>query len=103
MEPIFKDFHLVRFPIEFLYAAIATVGGFARYFNSYVTGQTPFKFSILLASGFMAGFSGLMFALVGDSMHLPHPMPYILAGVGGFFGEQTMKLIMEYASKKVTK
>lgn len=103
MDPL-KDLHLLRFPVEFLYTAIAVVGGVARYLNSFAAGQVPFKLSVLLASAFMAGFSGMMFALVGDSLHMPNPIPYIMAGVGGFFGDQTMKLILEYVSKKsVTK
>jgi len=87
-------------PIEFLYAVVAILGGVARYLNSFVTGH-PFNMAMFAASAFVAGFSGFMFALVGDSLHLPSPMPYILAGVGGFFGEQTMKLIMEIVQKKV--
>lgn len=89
-------------PIQIIYATVAIAGGCARYLNSYAEGQKHFKISIFLASGFVAGFSGLMFALMGDSMNLPNPLPNIMAGVGGFFGEQTMKLVMEYVSKKST-
>lgn len=88
-------------PIELIYGILAIAGGIARYLNSYVTG-TPFKFSVLLASAFVAGFSGYMFALVGESMNLPVPMSHILAGVGGFFGEQTLKLVMEYVQKRIS-
>ncbi len=97
-----SDF-IKNFPVQAIYMMVAVVGGVARYFNSFADGKVPFKLSILLASAFAAGFSGLMFALVGDSMHLPNPIPHIMAGVGGFFGDQTMKLILEYVSKKATK
>ena len=100
MEPISS----VRdVPIQIIYVVIAVVGGMARYFNSFAEGKTHFRMSIMLASAFAAGFSGMMFALVGDSLHLPYPISHIMAGVGGFFGEQTMKLVLEYVSNKVPK
>lgn len=90
-------------PVELIYGAVAIAGGVARYLNSYAKGQETFKFKILFASAFVAGFSGYMFALLGESLHLPLPMPHILAGVGGFFGDQTMKLILEYLQNKQVK
>lgn len=86
-------------PIELIWAMIAIFGGIARYLNAYVEGQ-KFKVSIFLASAFVAGFSGFMFALLGDSLQMPGPITHIMAGVGGFFGEQTMKLIFEIMSKR---
>lgn len=91
---------LKHFPVEFFYAGIAIAGGIARYLNSFANGGARFSLSILLASAFMAGFSGMMFALVGNSLSMPNPIPHIMAGVGGFFGEQTMKLVMEFVNKK---
>lgn len=90
--------HLKDVPVQVLYIVVATIGGMARYLNGYI-GDKKFSFAVFMASAFMAGFSGLMFALVGDSLHLPNPMPHIMAGVGGFFGDQTMKLVLEYTSK----
>lgn len=92
--------HLKDIPVQVVYIVVASVGGLARYLNSYV-GDKKFSLAVFVASGFVAGFSGLMFALVGDSLHLPNPMPYIMAGVGGFFGDQTMKLVLEFASKNL--
>ena len=86
-------------PIEIVYGILAVTGGIARYLNSYVSGQ-KFKFSVLLASAVVAGFSGFMFALLGETMAMPATMIHIMAGVGGFFGEQTLKFIMEYVGKK---
>lgn len=96
------NWHFPIDPIQFIYGAIAVAGGIARYLNGVVSGQS-FHFGILLASAFVSGFSGYMFALLGLSMNLPEPMLFILAGVGGFFGDQTMKLIMEVATQKVKK
>lgn len=94
--------HFKDFPVQALYVVVAMIGGVARYLNSFVGGQ-KFSFTIFIASAVVAGFSGLMFALVGDSLSLPSPMPHIMAGVGGFFGDQTMKLVLEYASRNVKK
>lgn len=93
----------MKFPIEIIYTIIAAAGGLARYLNGYTENGVPFKFSVFAASAFVAGFSGLMFALVGDSLSMPNPIPHIMAGVGGFFGEQTMKFVMEYVNKKIPK
>lgn len=90
---------LKHFPIEVMYGIVAIVGGISRYLTAYVNGE-HFKFSILIASAFIAGFSGYMFALMGDSMSMPYPLPHIMAGVGGFFGDQTMKLVLEYVARR---
>lgn len=95
--------HLAKYldlPIEFLWGALAIAGGVARYLNGFANGQ-PFKLSVFIASAFVAGFSGYMFALLGASLHFAPQFIYIMAGVGGFMGEQTMKLIWEYTSSRV--
>lgn len=84
---------------QIIYGLIAMCGGIARYLNAYASGR-PFKVSILAASTFVSGFSGYMFATLGASMFLPQPLIFMMAGAGGFFGEQTMKFIMEYIQKK---
>jgi len=89
-----------KFPIELIFAILAVSGGVARYLNGYANGA-PFKFSIFIASIFVAGFSGYMFALLGTSLSLPQSMLYMMAGTGGFMGEQSIKLIMEYLNKKI--
>ena len=92
--------HIKDLPAQFIYIVVASVGGMARYLNEY---REKGKFSIAMfaASSFAAGFSGLMFALTGVALSLPNPMPHIMAGVGGFFGDQTMKLVLEFASKNL--
>jgi LydA holin phage, holin superfamily III len=87
-------------PIQFIYGTIAVAGGIARYLNSYVQGK-PFNVGIFFASAFTAGFSGYMFALLGLTMNLPPTMLFVIAGTGGFFGEQTMKLVLESVSTKI--
>jgi hypothetical protein len=90
---------LAHIPIEFVYTAFAVMGGVARYANSYANG-VPFKVSILVASATVAGFSGLMFALFGQTMNMPSQIQFIMAGTGGFFGEQTMKWILEELERR---
>lgn len=86
-------------PVELVYGIVAVTGGLARYMNSYING-TKFRFSILIASALVAGFSGFMFALLGETMDMPSRILHIMAGVGGFFGDQTLKFLMEYVQNK---
>lgn len=81
-------------PIEIFFVLIACFGGVARYLTGYTNG-VPFKFGIFIASGVSAGFSGWIFASFGSTMNLPLEMLFVMAGTGGFFGEQTMKYILE--------
>lgn len=90
----------MKFPPELIYVVIATMGGVARYLNSFANGS-PFKLSVFLASGFVAGFSGLMFAQLGIVMGFSDVFIFMLAGMGGFFGEQSLKLIMEIVKDKI--
>ena len=94
----FKEL-LKTVPIEIIFVSVAIAGGCARYLNGFTNG-IPFKLSIFIASGLVAGFSGYMFALLGISMQFPSPMLFMMAGTGGFFGEQTLKYIMEYVTNK---
>lgn len=87
-------------PLQFIYGAIAVIGGVARYLKGFSDGA-PFSLPVFFASAFVSGFSGYMFALVGLSLALPEPMLFIMAGVGGFFGDQTMKLIYEYTQGRL--
>ncbi len=89
-------------PIEMVYGIVAIIGGSARYLNSFTQGH-PFRLRVFIASGFVAGFSGYMFALVGETLQLQASLVHIMAGVGGFFGDQTMKLVLEYVNTRIPK
>ena len=86
-------------PIELIYGILAIMGGVARYLTGFVGGER-FKLSIFVASAIVSGFSGYMFALLGVSMLMPQEFIFMMAGTGGFFGEQTMKFLLEYLSKR---
>ena len=88
-------------PVQYAYGVIAVCGGVARYLNGYTTEGKSFSFGIFIASAFVAGFSGWMFALVGENLRLPQEMTFMMAGSGGFFGEQTMKLVLDFAKGRL--
>lgn len=87
-------------PIELMLSLVAIFGGAARYLSGYREG-IPFKLGMFLASIFVSGFSGLIFGFLGISMNMPTPILFIMAGSGGFFADQTMKLVMEWISKRI--
>lgn len=91
---------MIKIPVEAVYGIIAIAGGIARYLNSFTAGQ-PFSLGVLFASAFVSGFSGYMFAIIGISMNLPSPILFMMAGVGGFSGDQTMKFLLEYLERKI--
>lgn len=87
-------------PIELIYGILAIAGGISRYFNDYNrTGKFAWKHFI--TSVFISGFSGYMFALLGISMDMPQPFLFMMSGIGGFMGEQAIKFLSEYITKKV--
>lgn len=88
-------------PIQYIYGFIAIAGGIARYLTGYKNG-VPFKFSIFLASAVVAGFSGWMFAQMGTSLRMSQELIFVMAGTGGFMGEQTMKLIAEWLQSRIS-
>lgn len=89
-----------EFPSEVIYGVLAMGGGVARYLLNYQTG-IPFRVGSFVSSVFVSGFSGYMFALAGISMNLPEPLLFMMAGCGGFFADQTMKLIFDILANKV--
>lgn len=88
-------------PIQVIFGAIAVMGGVARYLNGYKDGTVSFNLGTLCASAFVSGFAGYIFALIGQSLSMPQNILFIMAGMGGFFADQTMKYAMEYISAKI--
>lgn len=96
-----KNFNIpVEVFLQLLYGAIAVCGGIARYLRGYVDG-IPFSLGVFMASAFVSGFGGWIFALLGHSLDLPTPILYIMAGTGGFFSDQALKLAFEYTAGKL--
>lgn len=95
-----KDHFSLEIFIQFVYGMIAIMGGVARYLRGYVDG-IPFSFGVFMASAFVSGFGGWLFALLGLSLALPQPLTFAMAGIGGFFSDQTLKLVFEYMAGKL--
>lgn len=94
--------HIKDDTLQIAYGSVAIIGGIARYLNMYSSGQTPFSLKMFLASTFVSGFSGYMFSLIGLSLSLPTTFIFMMAGSGGFFGDQTMKYVTEYVTTKTS-
>ena len=97
MDDLKGYFHL---PPEIFWGVVAIAGGVARYLTSLKNGNKPFNLFLLFCSAFVAGFSGYIFALWGQTMQLPPDAVYIMAGVGGFFGEQSLKYVYESITQR---
>lgn len=95
-----KDYHSIEILAQLLYVAIAVCGGIARYLRGYVDG-IPFSFGIFCASAFVSGFGGWIFALIGLSLNLPQFIVFAMAGTGGFFSDQALKLAFEYTAGRL--
>lgn len=94
-----NDF-LQTYFVHLTYGLIALCGGVARYLNGYTKGK-PFSLTMFIASAFISGFSGWMFATLGMSLDFPQPFVFMMAGTGGFFGDQTMKFLYETIKKRI--
>jgi len=95
-----KDHITLELLFQLLYGTIAVAGGVARYLRGYVDG-IPFSLGVFAASAFVSGFGGWLFALIGQSMDLPQTIVFAMAGIGGFFSDQTLKLVFEYTAGKL--
>ncbi len=87
-------------PIEIIYGVLATAGGMARYLSGYKKQNGRFAFGAFFVASFISGFSGYMFALMGISMSMPQPMVFMMAGMGGFMGENALRFLAEYLMNK---
>jgi hypothetical protein len=85
-------------PVEVLYVIIAAIGGGARYLSLYINGER-FRLSMLCANLLLSGFSGFMFSLFGGSLGLESDIIYVMAGIGGFMGTETVKFIASKLKK----
>lgn len=88
------NFDFKHIPLEAALVIIAIFGGTARYLNGYVNGQ-GFKFTVFVSSVIVSGFGGLMFGWLGTTLNFSSPMLLMMAGMGGYFSEQTLKFIYE--------
>lgn len=80
------------------WAAIAVLGGIARYLDSFLKGQTVPTWGRMVAHAFVSGFSGYMAA---QAMLLVKPeWAFIVAGVAGYLGTQALDIMADLIKKR---
>lgn len=89
-----------KLPTEVLYILFAGIGGIAKYLSTYKKDNGKFVFGALIVASITSGFSGYMFALFALSIQLPESMVFMFAGMGGFMGEYSLRLLGEFITKK---
>lgn len=85
---------------DFIFAALAGMGGVAKYLHQYVNGQA-FQIGIFIANIFISGFSGLMFSHLGEAVGLSQELLFVCAGVGGAAGWQVIEHMMVILKDKI--
>lgn len=88
-----ESVNLVDLHTDMIFAALAGMGGVAKYLHQYVNGQA-FQISIFVSNIFISGFSGLMFSHLGSAVGLSQELLYVCAGVGGAAGWQVIEHMM---------
>lgn len=87
-----------HFPVEVIWSLVAICGGVARYLSEYRQTR-KFELGPFLANSAIAGFSGSMFMLLGNSLAMPYALVGVMAGVGGFMGVDAVNFLIEYLLK----
>lgn len=91
---------LVDLHTDLVFAALAGMGGVAKYLHQYINGAT-FQVSIFVANIFISGFSGLMFSHLGRAVGLSQELLFVCAGVGGAAGWQVIEHMMAVLKDKM--
>lgn len=78
--------------VEIGYAAIAAIGGMAKYLDDYTKGK-KFELGKAAASVFVSGFSGYMFAQFAASLGFEPRAAAMFAGVGGWAGSAAVHFL----------
>jgi hypothetical protein len=81
------------------WAAIAVLGGIARYLDSFLKGQTIPTWSKMIAHAFVSGFSGYMIAMA--VMLMKPEWVFIAAGVAGYLGTTALDILADVIRKRV--
>lgn len=81
------------------WAAIAVLGGVARYLDSFLKGGAPPTWTRLVAHAFVSGFSGYMVAQA--ALLIKPEWAFIAAGVAGYLGTQALDLTADLIKKRV--
>lgn len=92
-----------KIPAELLYVVIAAIGGTARYLQHYLT-EDNFIWPHFVAHIFVSMFSGYMFFhFATDIVGMPETSVAIFAGLGGWMGVESLKMLESILKKKLDK
>ena len=94
--------YIKHFSIELVYVTVAAVGGMARYLQKYLE-EGDFRFRHMLAHLFVSAFSGYMFGEFGLWLGLEERSLFLLVGIGGYMGTESLKLIETVMKKRLYK
>jgi hypothetical protein len=98
MEPITTIEYIKHISYEFIYVAVAAIGGLARYLQKYLE-DGKFSFSHLFAHLIVSAFSGYMFGEFGLWLGLGDSSLFLLVGMGGYMGTESLKLVETFLTK----
>lgn len=88
--------------VEGVYVAVAAAGGIARYLQKYLE-EGKFGFRHLIAHTIVSAFSGYMFGEFGLWLGMGERALFLLVGIGGYMGTESLKVIETIIKKRFTK
>jgi hypothetical protein len=91
-----------QFAVELIYVFIEAVGGVARYLQKYLE-EGEFNIRHFFAHLFVSAFSGYMFGEFGLWVGLGDGALFLLVGMGGYMGTETLKLIEGILKQRLKK
>jgi len=92
-----------KIPAELFYVILAAVGGTARYLQAYLN-EGKFAIKHFCAHIVISAFSGYMFyQFAFNFLSLPETVIPVVAGLGGWMGVESMKMLEDWWRKKINK
>ena len=92
-----------KVPAELFYVTVAAIGGVARYLQAYLN-EGEFALRHFCAHVLISAFSGYMFYQFAiNILSLPETLIPVVAGLGGWMGVESMKMLEDWLRKKMNK
>lgn len=90
---------LKNIPLEIIYVSLAALGGVARYLQKYLD-EGKFGWQHLIVHIVISAFSGFMFYQFAENvLHISPSMVPVLAGMGGWMGVESLKVVEALVKK----